>query len=202
MLRLCSGKCERTRLSAGIRTVRLRREKIQTGKGKTIIGLDIWFRKHKDSNKRIENAFRGFWEEFNEDMPVEQAKELAEDYGISFKLDIEEKSFKEDDGKIVTFTTAYRNDEEEVMYFRKENWLLPFFGYEDDCSDIVIDKYDVMRFIETAEKVLESRDPETADELLSVREGFFFGTDEYDDDYFNDVEGELEAFRECLEEMD
>lgn len=135
-------------------------------------------------------------------MPVEQAKELAEDYGISFKLDIEEKSFKEDDGKIVTFTTAYRNDEEEVMYFRKENWLLPFFGYEDDCSDIVIDKYDVMRFIETAEKVLESRDPETADELLSVREGFFFGTDEYDDDYFNDVEGELEAFRECLEEMD
>ena len=31
----------------------------------------------------------------------------------------------------------------EVAYFRKVNFLIPFFGYEEDCSNIEIDKYQV-----------------------------------------------------------
>ena len=47
------------------------------------------------------------------------------------------------------------NPWKEVAYFRKVNFLLPFFGYEENCSDLEIDKCQVEDLIETCKAVLE-----------------------------------------------
>lgn len=43
---------------------------------------------------------------------------------------------------------------EEIGYFRKVNCLLPFFGYEDDCSIHLIEKYQIEDLVDTAKELL------------------------------------------------
>ena len=88
----------------------------------------------------------------------------------------------------------------EVAYFRKVNFLLPFFGYEENCSDLEIDKYQVEDLIEACKAVLE--DHSKAEELLPTMPGFFFGNTEYNDWYFGDVERVKTTFENILEDFD
>lgn len=44
---------------------------------------------------------------------------------------------------------------EEVAYFRKVNFLLPFFDYEENCSDIKISKCQVEDLVERCNLILE-----------------------------------------------
>ena len=87
----------------------------------------------------------------------------------------------------------------EVAYFRKVNFLLPFFGYEDNCSDLEIDKYQVEDLVDACKAVLE--DHSKAEELLPTTAGFFFGSTEYDDWYFGDVECVKTTFESILEDF-
>lgn len=43
---------------------------------------------------------------------------------------------------------------EEIGYFRKVNCLLPFFGYEDDCSIHPIEKCQIEDLVNTAKELL------------------------------------------------
>lgn len=98
----------------------------------------------------------------------------------------------------------------EVAYFRKVNFLLPFFGYEENCSDIEISKEQVENLINTCEHILSSKksglDEDTLTELvqntLPTEGGFFFGSTEYDEWYFKDVEYVLKQFTNVLNETD
>ena len=92
------------------------------------------------------------------------------------------------------------NPWKEIAYFRKVNFLLPFFGYEENCSDLEIDKYQVEDLIEACKAVLE--DHSKAEELLPTTAGFFFGNTEYNDWYFGDVECVKTTFESILEEFD
>lgn len=47
---------------------------------------------------------------------------------------------------------------EDMGYFRKVNCLLPFFGYEDDCSIHPIEKHQIEQLVSTAKKLLEVYD--------------------------------------------
>ena len=47
---------------------------------------------------------------------------------------------------------------EDMGYFRKVNCLLPFFGYEDDCSIHPIEKCQIEDLVDTAKKLLEVYD--------------------------------------------
>ena len=47
---------------------------------------------------------------------------------------------------------------EDMGYFRKVNCLLPFFGYEDDCSIHPIEKCQIEDLVSTAKKLLEVYD--------------------------------------------
>ena len=53
--------------------------------------------------------------------------------------------------------------------------------------------------IETCKAVLE--DHSKAEELLPTRAGFFFGSTEYDDWYFGDVESVKTTFESILEDF-
>ena len=43
---------------------------------------------------------------------------------------------------------------EDIGYFRKVNCLLPFFGYEDDCSIHPIEKCQIQDLVNTAKELL------------------------------------------------
>lgn len=166
------------------------------------MGLDIFFYKAGKSNLMVENAIKDFYEKMSEDMAYDKVKEIARSLGIEDRLNIREHQFTNTKSEVVKLVTAERNDISDMMYFRKHNWLLPFLGFEENCSYKVISKDDVERFISAAEKVLEKKDVETAEELLPTASGCFFGNNEYNEWYFKDVEEDLKEFRNCFANMD
>lgn len=107
--------------------------------------------------------------------------------------------------------SPYRSfDPEEVGYFRKVNFLLSFFDYEENCEykEISKDKLEELRHacIEIGRmkpvryeitkytyggteqvKVYSDADQKRCAELLPTQSGFFFGNTDYDQWYFNEV---------------
>lgn len=93
---------------------------------------------------------------------------------------------------------------EEVGYFRKVNFLVAFFeekGFNVETqADYYIDREDIEDLIERCKKVLESHD--SAPELLPTMDGFFFGSTDYDEYYFEDVSEVLQFSKELLLKFD
>lgn len=93
----------------------------------------------------------------------------------------------------------------EVGYFRKVNFLLPFFGYEENCEDKEISLDEVKELAERCTKVLMHKgedDEYHAKQLLPTQEGFFFGSTEYGDYYYDDVKEVGEWAIKVVEETD
>lgn len=90
--------------------------------------------------------------------------------------------------------------ERGVCDFRKYNFLLPQFMTDEQIAtqeEVCIYKSDIRDFIEKARIVLD--DHSKAPELLPTREGFFFGSTDYDDNYFADVKDALDEFENLLD---
>ena len=147
------------------------------------MGLDITFYKAKRSK---DNETKERLEEIRKALAAEYLKSIDE---RNSKLINELEDEKE---KI--------NPWNEVAYFRKVNFLIPFFGYEENCSNIEIDKYQVEDLIEACKEVLANHDK--ASFLLPTQAGFFFGSTDYDDWYFDDVESVKTTFESILEDFD
>ena len=92
----------------------------------------------------------------------------------------------------------------ELSYFRKVNFLVKYFldlGYDvENLKDVVICKEDIEELLNRCCKVLENND--LASELLPTTEGFFFGSTNYDDYYFKDVEDVRTTCIDLLEEFE
>ena len=147
------------------------------------MGLDITFYKAKRSK---DNKTKERLEEIRKALAAEYLKSIDE---RNSKLIKELEDEKE---KI--------NPWNKVAYFRKVNFLIPFFGYEENCSNIEIDKYQVEDLIEACKEVLANHDK--ASFLLPTQAGFFFGSTDYDDWYFDDVESVKTTFESILEDFD
>ena len=147
------------------------------------MGLNITFYKAKRSK---DNETKERLEEIRKALAAEYLKSIDE---RNSKLINELEDEKE---KI--------NPWNEVAYFRKVNFLIPFFGYEENCSNIEIDKYQVEDLIEACKEVLANHDK--ASFLLPTQAGFFFGSTDYDDWYFDDVESVKTTFESILEDFD
>lgn len=147
------------------------------------MGLDINFYKAKRSK---DNETKERLEEIRKALATEYLKSIDERNSILIK------ELEEENEKI--------NPWNEVAYFRKVNFLIPFFGYEENCSNIEIDKYQVEDLIEACKEVLANHDK--ASSLLPTQAGFFFGSTDYDDWYFDDVQNVKEKFEEILADFD
>lgn len=147
------------------------------------MGLDITFYKAKRSKDNETN---------------ERLEEIRKALAAEYLKSIDERNSKlinelEDEKEKI-------NPWNEVAYFRKVNFLIPFFGYEENCSNIEIDKYQVEDLIEACKEVLANHDK--ASFLLPTQAGFFFGSTDYDDWYFDDVQNVKEKFEEILADFD
>lgn len=78
----------------------------------------------------------------------------------------------------------------EEAYFRKVNFLVSFFEKYDEnlleSNELIVSRDMVDELISTCNKVSDNHS--LAEELLPNCEGFFFGSTDYDEWYFKDVQ--------------
>ena len=102
--------------------------------------------------------------------------------------------------------SSKKNENEEVAYFRKHNHLLPYFGYDDNCSNLTITKVQVEDFVSDCNEVLEHWGKpdfeDVAKAKIPIEHGFFFGCCEYDEYYKQKLEEDLREFTNLLTTFD
>lgn len=86
-------------------------------------------------------------------------------------------------------------DGTEIGYWRKSNQIHNWFvdncqGGVDDCRDHGVYHEDLETLKEKCEEVLKN--PREADNILPTQSGFFFGSTEYDEYYFDDLRDTIE----------
>ena len=89
---------------------------------------------------------------------------------------------------------------EQMAYFRKVNFLMAFFDYSGNCEYVEIDREQVEELIDRCDQVLANNS--LAEELLPTTSGFFFGSTDYDEYYFEDVREVKDTFDGILNDTD
>ena len=92
------------------------------------------------------------------------------------------------------------NPRKQVAYFRKVNLLMVFFHYDGNCEYRQISREQVEDLVDRCKQVLANHD--LAEELLPTTSGFFFGSTDYDEWYYRDVESVRDTFESILSETD
>lgn len=106
--------------------------------------------------------------------------------------DIKEEHFSTKNGCVFV--------ELEIAYWRKANAIHKYFidtcaKGVDECQNIYVEYSDVQELIKLCKEVLE--DHSKAQELLPTTDGFFFGSTEYDEWYFEDLKNTIEQLKDC-----
>lgn len=89
----------------------------------------------------------------------------------------------------------------EVGYWRQANAIHQWFvknvqSGEDDCNPYFVDRNSLETLRELCQRVLADRS--LAAELLPPQEGFFFGSQDIDDYYFEDLENTISIIDRAL----
>lgn len=154
------------------------------------MGLDIYF-KAKAKNEKLRKEYDELYAERRDAIKHYSNEGVFED-----KIDVLGDKLD----------ACYDSLYSDVAYFRKVNFLLPYFGYEENCSEITIDKCEVEELVDDCKRVLAAKDTDeaesVADELLPTEDGYFFGSTDYDEWYFKDVQEVMDKFTEILDTFD
>lgn len=86
-------------------------------------------------------------------------------------------------------------------YWRKANavhgYIVDKYGNgDDDCHDIYMNRQDLQELLNDCKKVIAS--PDQAETTLPTTEGFFFGSYEYDDYYFEYIKDTIGILEDAL----
>lgn len=126
--------------------------------------------------------------------------------GVSGKVDL---TIKDSPVNINLNRVTYIS--EEVGYWRKANQIHNWFvqnvqNGEDDCRDHRVSREDLQNLLQTVNLVLNAKGtPEESsiiEENLPPTEGFFFGTTEINEWYWDDLEATKQIVSDVLAEMD
>lgn len=93
----------------------------------------------------------------------------------------------------------------KVGYWRKANQIHQWFvdnvqDGEDNCAEYYVDRQKLTDLLVLCQLAL--RDKDKAEELLPTQSGFFFGSTEIDEWYFQDIQSTIEIINRCLEMPD
>ncbi len=123
------------------------------------------------------------YEDFKECEYPEELKGLEKD--------IEERNFK-------SMTSSV---ECQVAYWRKANAIHNWFvnncaNGNDDCEKMYVSKDKLEELLKDCEIVISN--PNQAKEILPTTKGFFFGSQEYDEWYFEDLQYTVKVIKKVL----
>ena len=95
----------------------------------------------------------------------------------------------------------------QIGYFRKFNALhsyivKTFADGIDNCQDIILYKEDVEQIKKVLDNVLKANTEEKAKDILPTQSGFFFGSTDYDEFYFEDVKDAADLMQNLLDNFD
>lgn len=124
------------------------------------------------------------------------ARSSVNAYDDTAQMELEKVPFIAATGMRVTGIT-YR-----AMYWRKANAIHKWFVDNvqdgvDNCDSYVVEKEHLQALRDTCQQVLDNK--EKAGELLPPSAGFFFGTTEITDYYFDDLRDTVEGLDKALE---
>lgn len=91
----------------------------------------------------------------------------------------------------------------QIAYWRKANAIHKWFvenvqhGF-DDCRSAVVSKEQIEELLETCKKIT----PQNASTLLPTQPGFFFGSTDYDEYYYEDIQYTIVTLEKILKETD
>lgn len=88
----------------------------------------------------------------------------------------------------------------DAAYFRKVNSIYAYFADRLDDETCVVTKADIIDIMNKATEVLSEHDEETSMKLLPTQGGFFFGSTDYDDWYYEDMITILKEFGKLLKD--
>lgn len=93
----------------------------------------------------------------------------------------------------------------EVAYWRKCNQIHKWFVENiqegiDNCKEYLLTKEQLIELSDTCKRVLA--DHSLAEELLPPQAGFFFGSTEIGERYFEDLEGTVEMLEPIIQDED
>jgi hypothetical protein len=98
----------------------------------------------------------------------------------------------------------YRKETEEVAYWRKANaihgWIINTTGAVDDCTPIHLNKYLLIQLRDTCADVLRVGTTEYAEELLPPSSGFFFGSNEVDEWYWDNIKETVTKLTDIIDQ--
>ena len=135
----------------------------------------------------------------------EYCSKYYKEEGSDLKLEFPKEAsrfFPNPTNLVISRTTDYT-----VGYWRKANaihsWFLENCAARDeldnpidDCRPIEIPLEKLEELFITCKKVL--KDPSLAEELLPTEDGFFFGSIEYDEDYFDAIEDTIDIIEPVI----
>lgn len=99
--------------------------------------------------------------------------------------------------------------DEEVGYWRKANHIHKWFvenvqDGKDDCGEYCVSVEQLKKLLDDCKAVLEKKDKrgakKTAKEVLPTQEGFFFGSTDYDEGYWQDIQDTIEILEVVINE--
>lgn len=104
------------------------------------------------------------------------------------------------------FKQNLKKSEEEsidVGYWRKANHIHNWFVENvqndvDDCGEYTVSPSQLIQLLNLCQQLHDTKDPELAEKLLPTTEGFFFGSTDYDEDYFDDIEETINILTDVL----
>ena len=110
-------------------------------------------------------------------------------------------------GKYITWYSI----SEQIAYWRKANHIHRWFvnivqGGEDECNPYEVTKEHIIMLLNDVKTVLEAKDKEdgisVAQEVLPTQSGFFFGSTEYTEWYYQVLEETKTILEKILETFD
>jgi len=101
------------------------------------------------------------------------------------------------------FALDFATLEVQVAYWRKANQIHAWFvkhvqNGKDDCQEYRVTRDQLQLLVDNCKLVLMNK--EEAANLLPVQEGFFFGSYEYNEYYFGDLQDTIDQIERILNE--
>lgn len=94
---------------------------------------------------------------------------------------------------------------ENCGYWRKANQIHNWFVQnvqkgEDDCGEYYVSKDNLNELLDVCMKI--KGNPTLASELLPTTQGFFFGSEDYDEWYWQDIDNTIKIINDILEDTE
>ena len=108
----------------------------------------------------------------------------------------------------LTDLSISRKTDYEVGYWRKanhiHNWFIQNCAYKDECGNPIDDCRPIEITVDKLEKLLDDckkvlADHSLAKELLPTQSGFFFGSVDYNEYYFSEIEKTIKIIEPVIE---